>query len=241
MHGLLYTYSGNAVGVFYTVPFFNGEFCKLARAAVSDSAKFEDRMFSNGSSAARQRVAASEVHVCDLNSEGTMVKGSKLIGRQRKGQGAFFEQEADEFVGDDSDDGGGEADGRKRKVRFNADIDEQDGGAGGAGGEAPEGEEVDSAEEDYDSEDSLTEQQRYEKESGFKLEPFNMKTERDEGYEIKKGSDGLSYVEMPGRAANDGWLDEYDEKWAKKMVRAAELSVAAFTRLLRPDTVLTPS
>jgi hypothetical protein len=46
------------------------------------------------------------------------------------------------------------------------------------------------------------------------VEPFNLKSENEEGYFDRNGN----YVENKlDRGVEDAWLDEYDEKWAKKV------------------------
>lgn len=46
------------------------------------------------------------------------------------------------------------------------------------------------------------------------IEPFNLKQEQEEGYFDVTGH----YVENKfSKGVSDAWLDEYDEKWAKKV------------------------
>jgi hypothetical protein len=45
------------------------------------------------------------------------------------------------------------------------------------------------------------------------IEPFNLKAENEEGYFDRNGN----YVENKMERVQEEWLDDYDEKWAKKV------------------------
>ncbi len=50
----------------------------------------------------------------------------------------------------------------------------------------------------------------------MEIEPFNLRTENKEGYFDLDGN----YVEKKmQKGVKDAWLDEYDEKWAKKVCK----------------------
>jgi hypothetical protein len=58
------------------------------------------------------------------------------------------------------------------------------------------------------------EQEDWSDEEAPSIEPFNLRSENEEGYFDRNGN----YVENKmDREVQDAWLDEYDEKWAKKV------------------------
>ena len=125
------------------------------------------------------------------------------IGRRRKGQGKHFQEEVDRF-NEDGDDGDDKVKQKRKK-----------GGLSSSLKSGRDIKDVEGAEDDWEhSEDSEEEEERrkYEDESGFKVEAFNMDMEREEGhFDAASGH----YVEDKFKMSQrDAWLDEVNEKYA---------------------------
>jgi hypothetical protein len=139
------------------------------------------------------------------------------VGRRRKGQGKQFLEDVDTFVDDEDDANGGNAKKKRHKSALSSSLK--------SGRDIKDVEEAEDDWEHSEDSDEEAERRKYEHESGFHVEAFNMDDERETGhFDAASGH----YVEDKFKMSQrDAWLDEVNEKYAhglqeKKKQREAE-------------------